>query len=73
MEYNAELLFKISENSKEFPPYESLSDYNVFDILEINAKEVIMCRFLADLLNPEGQHGCGILFLKSFMQDIRKF
>ena len=42
MEYNAELLFKISENSKE-------------------------------LLNPEGQHGCGILFLKSFMQDIRKF
>lgn len=72
MEYNAELLFKISENNKEFPPYELLSDYNVFDILEINAKEVIMCRFLADLLNPEGQHGCGILFLKSFMRDILK-
>lgn len=72
MEYDAELLFKISESSNEFPPYESLCDYNVFDILEINAKEVIMCRFLADLLNPEGQHGCGILFLKSFMQDILK-
>lgn len=31
-----------------------------------------MCRFLADLLNPEGQHGCGILFLKSFLQGILK-
>lgn len=47
-----------------------LSDYNVFHILGISAKEVIMCRFLADLLNPEGQHGCGISFLKSFMHDV---
>ena len=29
-----------------------------------------MCRFLADFLNPEGQHGCGISFLKSFLQDV---
>ena len=39
-------------------------------MLEINAKEVLMCRFLADLLNPEGQHGCGTLFLKSFLEDV---
>jgi hypothetical protein len=57
-------------NCKEFPPYVPLSDYNVFHILGISAKEVIMCRFLADLLNPEGQHGCGISFLKSFMHDV---
>ena len=65
MGYEAELLSQINMNCKEFPPYAPLSDYNVFHILGISAKEVIMCRFLADLLNPEGQHGCGISFLKS--------
>ena len=29
-----------------------------------------MCRFLADLLNPEGDHGCGILFLKTFLEEV---
>ena len=70
MGYEAELLSQININCKEFPPYAPLSDYNVFHILGISAKEVIMCRFLADLLNPEGQHGCGISFLKSFMHDV---
>lgn len=72
MGYEVELLSQINMSCKEFPPYVPLSDYNVFRILKISAKEVIMCRFLADLLNPEGQHGCGILFLKSFMQDVLK-
>ena len=70
MGYEAELLSQINMNCKEFPPYAPLSDYNVFHILGISAKEVIMCRFLADLLDPEGQHGCGISFLKSFMHDV---
>ena len=70
MGYEAELLSQINMNCKEFPPYAPLSDYNVFHILGISAKEVIMCRFLADLLNPEGKHGCGISFLKSFMHDV---
>ena len=29
-----------------------------------------MCRFLTDLLNPEGTHGCGTLFLKYFLEDV---
>ena len=33
---------------------------------------MIMCRFLTDLLNPEGMHGCGIRFLKSFIRDVLK-
>ena len=70
MGYEAELLSQINRNCKEFLPYAPLSDYNVFHTLGISAKEVIMCRFLADLLNPEGQHGCGISFLKSFMHDV---
>lgn len=53
-------------------PDAPLSVYNIFDVLGVEAKEVVMCRFLTDLLHPEGQHGCGILFLKSFFQDILK-
>lgn len=44
MGYEAELLSQININCKEFPPYAPLSDYNVFHILGISAKEVIMCR-----------------------------
>lgn len=72
MEYQTELLSRIIRCGNEVPTWTPLSDYNVFNVLGINAKEVIMCRFLADLLNPEGQHGCGILFLKSFMQNVLK-
>ena len=68
----AELLSEISMAGNEFPPWTPLSGYNIFGVLGIYAKEVIMCRFLADLLNPEGKHGCGILFLKSFVQDVLK-
>lgn len=72
MENYVELLSKISESGRKLQLGTQVSDYNVFDILEVNAKEVIMCRFLADLLNPEGRHGYGILFLKSFMHDLLK-
>ena len=72
MDKYTDLLAKISENCEKFSHYTSLSEYNIFNVLNITAKEVIMCRFLADLLNPEGQHACGILFLKSFLQDILK-
>ena len=72
MENYVELLSKIGESGRKLQLGTQVSDYNVFDILEVNAKEVIMCRFLADLLNPEGRHGYGILFLKSFMHDLLK-
>lgn len=44
--------------------------YNIFEILGVREKEVVMCRFLTDLLNPEGRHGYGILFLKSFFKNV---
>lgn len=43
-------------------------EYNLFKVLQVDAKEVVMCRFLADLLSPCGDHGCGTVFLKSFLQ-----
>lgn len=45
-------------------------DYDLFKILEIGNNEVIMCRFLSDLLNPYGMHGCGSRFLKSFLESL---
>ena len=72
MDCDRKLLSEVSANmqNKEVLPYVPLSEYNIFDILEVASKEVVMCRFLADLLNPEGIHGYGILFLKSFLQTV---
>lgn len=44
--------------------------YNIFKVLGVADKEVIMCRMLADLLSPDGEHGQGILFLKSFVEQV---
>ena len=59
------LLKKVCDTTQSIPAYYSRTGYNLFRTLEISGKEVLMCRFLADLLNPEGDHGCGILFLKT--------
>lgn len=40
--------------------------YNIFKIARINEKEVIMCRVIADLLNPKSKHYKGDLYLKLF-------
>ncbi|MDR0290719.1 MAG: PD-(D/E)XK nuclease family protein, partial [Treponema sp.] len=37
--------------------------YNIFKIANINEKEVIMCRVLADLLDPKGLHNQGDIYL----------
>lgn len=66
------LLSKVSENSKKYSEHGRLTGYNVFQVMEVNAKEVLMCRMLADLLNPQGQHGQGSLFLSSFLTDVLK-
>ncbi len=72
MDYDKNLLLRVSTHikNKEVTPYDSPSEYNIFRILEVTEKEVIMCRFLTDLLNPEGTHGCGTLFLKSFLEKV---
>lgn len=72
METYRDLLSQIHTNCKNIPFHKKLSAYNIFDVLEIQSREVIMCRFLTDLLNPEGMHGCGIRFLKSFIRDVLK-
>ena len=54
---------KSQYNTKAF------GQYNLFDVLDIGCNEVLVCRFLADLLDPKGKHGCGTLFLRSFLEN----
>lgn len=72
MDHIRSLLSSVSANliKHQYMPYQPRLKYNIFHVLETADKEVMMCRFLTDLLNPAGWHQCGILFLKSFLSDI---
>ena len=45
-------------------------NYNIFKVLEMTDREVLMCRVLTDFLNPEGAHGKGTKYLKIFLDKI---
>lgn len=53
---------------------ESSSDkyrkFNIFNVLDIKSKEVIMCRFLKELLSSNGSHGMGNKFFGKFIETI---
>jgi hypothetical protein len=44
--------------------------YNLFKVADIAHKEVIMCRVLADLMNPQGRHCQGSRYLRLFWETI---
>ena len=46
--------------------------YNIFKIAKIADRELIMCRVLADLLNPKGLHNQGDAYLKLFLETVVK-
>ena len=46
--------------------------FNVFEVLSVQDNEVIMCRMLKELLDPNGKHGKGNKFLKLFFQVINE-
>lgn len=72
MDRQEALLNRVNEILQRNPVYEPPVSYNIFDVLEVGRKEVIMCRFLADLLNPEGAHQAGTLFLRTFLTQVLK-
>lgn len=48
-------------------------NFNIFSILRKKSDEVnLHSRFIAELLNPQGSHGLGDIFLKLFLEVIRK-
>lgn len=49
----------------------SISDeYNIFEVLGVAYKEVIMCRFIGNLLEPKGKHGLGTEPLRLFIRNV---
>lgn len=47
-----------------------LQQPNIFEILQISNLEIRHSNFLAWLLNPDGSHGIGDIFLKRFLREI---
>ncbi|MCL2546175.1 MAG: PD-(D/E)XK nuclease family protein [Oscillospiraceae bacterium] len=43
--------------------------FNIFEVARIEDKEVIVCRILAELLNPKGRHGQGGAYLELFLSE----
>ncbi len=49
----------------------SISDeYNIFEVLGVEYKEVIMCKFIGNLLEPKGKHGLGTEPLRLFIRNV---
>lgn len=68
-----EILSKLSEGlSKENLTNTEKNSFNIFNVLGVETKEVIICRFLGELLNPHGSHGLGTPPLKAFLKDVIK-
>lgn len=54
--------------------YESIAretgrSFNIFEVTRTEDKEVVVCRVLAELLNPKGRHSQGGAYLKLFMDE----
>lgn len=51
---------------------QSGKDFNIFECLGIEDKELVLCRMLQQLLDPKGKHGQGDLFLRVFCEQVLK-
>lgn len=58
---------------KEFLSGNAQNTFNVFTVLGIEHKEVILCRFLGELLDPNGSHQMGALPLASFAAQVLNY
>ncbi|WP_343606047.1 PD-(D/E)XK nuclease family protein [Fluviicola sp.] len=53
--------------------FTSSNKYNIFQVLQLESEEVrLHSRFLADLLNPQGNHGLKSFFLRSFLDLVKE-
>lgn len=73
MNYNinsalSELLKKRANNP--ISKYSKKDNFNIFKVLKIESKEVLICRFLREFLDPYGSHKMGIFPLKQFLNII---
>lgn len=66
------LLHRISDINKKYEQFAKLSgdNFNVFSVLGLNSAENMHSLFIAELLNPNGTHGQGCLYLSLFLQEL---
>jgi len=64
------LLIQVSAISKKYDEIarQSGHDFNIFQILGVESDELSHSRMLASLLDPDGLHGKGDLFLRLFLE-----
>ena len=46
-------------------------EFNIFNACSIENQELAHSSFIANLLDPQGTHSCGNLFLKSFLETLK--
>lgn len=66
------LLEKVNIISQKHDEIEKITgeSYNIFKLLNLSSKEVgLHSLFISDLLNPEGTHNCGPVFLEYFISQ----
>lgn len=66
------LLNRIQDINKKYEQFAKLSgeNFNVFSVLGLGSAEVMHSQFIAELLNPNGSHGQGFIYLKLFLSQI---
>lgn len=66
------LLSKIGSSLSGNMVYDAEKDsgFNIFNVLGVSSKEVIICRFLGELLNPDGRHSMGHIPLLKFVNKV---
>ena len=62
-------LEEISSRCESSDP-DYIGRYNFFEVLGIEYNEVIVCRFIENLLNPKGSHGLAAEPLKQFIYNV---
>jgi hypothetical protein len=58
---------RVVENCRESDERHA-PDFNIFEIARIESNEAVHSRMLSNLLNPDGSHGQGPLFLTGFVR-----
>lgn len=66
------LLKDLSEKTKQYTSddFAESSPFNIFSVLGVESKEVIICRFLGELLDPNGSHQMGGWPLRCFAEQV---
>lgn len=61
---------KIEEHTRNLKEINKHITYDIFEVMRMNEWEHLHSDFIADLLNPNGKHGLGTLFLEKFLKKI---